>query len=92
MDQRQNTSSINQIIFKLNLGVDATSLYLLCCGIADTGEVISYPDILSKWNGDTDSLKKSLETLEQLQIILGHGAPAIDNETYELLPVEKWKI
>lgn len=90
MDQ-DCTPSMNQAIFNLKLEVEATSLYLLCCGLADTGQTVFFKDLVSVWNGDIESLEKSIATLEKLQILAVHQTSAKDNESYTLLPAEKWK-
>jgi len=83
---------MNQAIFHLNLEVEDTSLYLLCCSLADAGETISFRDLLSVWNGDRKSLEKSIRVLENSRILAVHGTAEKGDETYTLLPVEKWKI
>lgn len=92
MDQSRKLPSMNQAIFHLNLEVEDTSLYLLCCGLADTGAAISFRDLLSVWNGDRKSLEKSIGILEDLRILAVHGTSEKGDEVYTLLPVEKWKI
>ncbi len=83
---------MNQEIFKLNLEVEDVSLYLLCYGLANTGNSISFSDILSVWNGDRKSMEKSIGTLEALNILSVHEAEKKENTVYYLNPLEKWKI
>ncbi|RJP83349.1 MAG: hypothetical protein C4522_01050 [Desulfobacteraceae bacterium] len=92
MDRNCKLPSMNQAIFHLNLEVEDTSLYLLCCSLADAGETISFRDLLSVWNGDRKSLEKSIRVLENSRILAVHGTAEKGDETYTLLPVEKWKI
>lgn len=91
MEQNPVTPAMNQAIFKMKLGVEATSLYLLCCGIADTGERLVYKDILAVWNGSQESLQNSLGVLAELNILTIHSAPEKEEETYTLNPAEQWK-
>jgi hypothetical protein len=91
MEPSSTFSAMNREIFNLNLEVEATSLYLLCCGIADTGEPIAFRDLLAVWNESRDSLEKNIDLLEKLQILAVHKASERENETYTLLPAEKWK-
>lgn len=91
MEPNSTSSSMSREIFNLNLEVEATSLYLLCCGIADTKVPIVFRDLLAVWNGDRDSLEKNIRLLEKLQIIAVHKGREPENEAYTLLPVEKWK-
>jgi len=83
---------MNQEIFRLNLEVEEVSLYLLCCGLADTGKSISFSDMLSVWNGDQKSMEKSIGTLEKLNILSAQGAEKKENTVYSLTPLEQWKI
>ncbi len=83
---------MNQEIFRLNLEVEEVSLYLLCCGIADTGKSIFFSDLLSVWNGDRKSMEKSIETLEILNILSVQGTAEKENTIYSINPLEKWKI
>lgn len=83
---------MNQEIFRLNLEVEAVSLYLLCCGIADTGKSISFSDLLSVWNGDRESMEKSIGTLESLNILSVQSTAKKENAIYSINPLEKWKI
>ncbi|MFO7560508.1 MAG: hypothetical protein R6X10_16885 [Desulfobacterales bacterium] len=82
---------MNQKIFELNLGVEETSLYLLCCSIADNGSEISRKDISSVWNGSEESLSRCIETLERLSVISVQNALKKEDEIYRLMPVETWK-
>jgi hypothetical protein len=84
--------SMNQEIFKLNLGVEETSLYLLCCSMADNGEEISYKNISAVWNGSHESLSHCIDTLESLNIVSIHRSLKKEDEVYRLMPVETWKI
>jgi hypothetical protein len=90
--QKKEDYIMNQEIFKLNLEVEEVSLYLLCCGLADTGKSISFSDLLSVWNGDRKSMEKSIGTLEGLNILSVHGAEKKENTIYSINPLEKWKM
>jgi len=91
MEPTNREFPMNQEIFKLNLGVEETSLYLLCCGMADSGKEISYKNIFSVWNSSHDSLSRCIETLEALNIISVHRSLKKEDEVYKLMPVEAWK-
>jgi len=91
MGPNHQALSMNQEIFKLNLGVEETSLYLLCCSIEDTGKEISHNDISSVWNGSQDSLSQCIETLVALNVVSVQGSLKKDDEIYRLMPVETWK-
>ena len=82
---------MNREIFNLNLEVETTSLYLLCCGIADTKAPVVFEDLLAVWNGDRESLEKNIRLLAKRQIIAVHKAPESESEAYTPLPVEEWK-
>ena len=90
--EKKEDYMMNQEIFRLNLEVEAVSLYLLCCGVADTGKSISFSDLLSVWNGDRKSMEKSIGTLESLNILSVQGTAKKENTIYSINPLEKWKI
>jgi len=85
-----NRPSMNQQIFKMGFSVETVSAYLLCCGIADNGETVSTKKLFERWNGTKESLMKSLEELEERNIIRKIISSDQDNNAiYQI--ADKWE-
>ena len=83
---------MNQQIFKMGLSVETTSAYLLCCGIADTGEKVSTKKLLEVWNSSPESLIKCLEELEKKNILSKIiSSDQNGNAVYRLSDEKDWK-
>ena len=91
MHTHDKTKSMDQKIFNIGLTMEAVSLYLLCCGLADAGSTISKKNILEIWNTGEEELKNCLHTLEEKNILFRILSDGEDNDVYKLENVEKWK-
>lgn len=79
---------MDQRIFELGLSVVTVSVYLMCTGIADLGEVLTMEMLKAMWSGDEGELIDGIETLKQNGIIsVSDGA----SPHCRLLPSESWK-
>lgn len=90
MDPHNHKTTMSQKIFKMNLGVEAVSVYLLCCGIIDNGETITTKNLLKIWNGTMDVLQKSLSELEKSDIIRRIISDREGNEGFKLTNDKNW--
>ncbi|QTA85998.1 hypothetical protein [Desulfonema magnum] len=88
----QGTSSINQNIFKIGLSVETISVYLLCCGLSDSGTSISTKNLLEIWNSTNEALMKSLEDLEQKNILFMTLSDQEGKNIYQLTDSKEWKV
>ena len=83
--------TMSQKIFTLGLDTETVSVYLLCCGLADAGDLLSQKNLQSVWNGTPEALIKGLDNLKARRII----AQAISDETpvpvFRLNPDAKWQ-
>lgn len=86
-----HTKSMDQKIFNIGLPVETVSLYLLCCGLADTGSTISKKNILEIWNSSEEKLKDCLHTLEEKNILFRILSDGKEHDVYKLVDVEQWK-
>lgn len=82
---------MNQKIFTMNLSVEAVSLYLLCCAVADSGSVITANTLRDKWNGSPAALERELDNLEQRHIVGRDDSSAQDAPTYLLMAEKYWQ-
>lgn len=82
---------MNQKIFTMNLGVEAVSLYLLCCALADSGAAITVDALQGKWNGSPAALERELHNLEKRRILHREEAPAQNAATYLLMADKHWR-
>jgi hypothetical protein len=85
-------SSIDQKIFKSGLSVEAISLYLLFCGLADEGRSITTRNIMGIWNGGEDSANAALSELEKRNIIQKTLSDDAENCVYSLVAGENWEL
>ena len=90
MDSSHRPPTREQQIFNLGLGVEAVSLYLLCCGLADVGQPLCLDTITPAWNLDRTALIASLD------VLVRHGILGADGETdeaatrFQLRPAIRW--
>lgn len=82
---------MNQKIFTLNLSVEAVSLYLLCCAVADSGAAITTSTLQDKWNGSPAALERELDNLEKRRIVRRDEASAPEAATYLLMADKYWQ-
>lgn len=88
MNQHTNGPSISQKIFSMNLGVEAVSLYLLCCAVADTGSAVTKEALADKWNGSADALDRELAFLEEKNILRPEEGE--ENASYRIMEEKRW--
>ncbi len=91
MNFETKKTTINQDIFKIGLSIKNTSLYLLCCGIQDTGEDVSVNTLSSVWNGTDKELTDGLTCLEDLNIISKTSISTKDGSIYKILDLKFWR-
>lgn len=80
---------MDRAIFDMNLGVEATSLYILICALNDQGEVPTLDRIRVQWNGSSEGLLHAAEELVQHGIANG-SLPVKENEPLHVNPKGKW--
>lgn len=88
MTKQNSEMAMDQKIFELGLPVVTVSVYLMCTGLADLGEVLSMDKLKSMWSGDDGDLTDGIETLKE------HGIIAISDDPVpccRLLPSDSWK-
>ena len=90
MDSPQRPPSREQRIFNLGLGVEAVSLYLLCCGLTDAGQFLSLDTITPAWNLDHTALIANLNVLIRRGILAADGASDDGATRFELRPATHW--
>jgi hypothetical protein len=81
---------MDQAIFDMNLGVEATSLYILTCAIIDQGEIATLERIRFQWNASQDELLNAMEELI-LHGVLSAEVPVQESEPIYINPKEKWR-
>jgi len=84
--------AVNQRIFKLGLSVETISLYLLCCGMKESGMPISHPNLVQKWNSTEEALERSLGELASMNILQTENPATGVERMYVLTPDEDWLI
>lgn len=92
MNQHKDNSSMSQKIFQLNLSVETTSIYLLCCSLADHEEPISTKNIQEIWNGSHQALITGLDALEKRNILQKIISDRERNCVYKLMDDSNWKL
>jgi hypothetical protein len=92
MDSQNQTPAMNQEIFNLGLSVETVSAYLICCNLSDNNTVISTKNLSSMWNGTETLLIKSLEDLEERNILRKIISDREENNIYQLSDIKDWKL
>jgi hypothetical protein len=90
MDFPHRPPSREQRIFNLGLGVEAVSLYLLCCGLADAGQPLCLATITPIWNLDRTVLITNLDILIRHGILTADGDPDEAATRFQLWPANRW--
>ncbi|RZB37067.1 MAG: hypothetical protein SRB2_01571 [Desulfobacteraceae bacterium Eth-SRB2] len=92
MNSQNQTSAMNQKIFKLGLSVETVSVYLMCCSLADTDTTISTKKLSEMWNSTRLSLLEGLKDLETRNILRRIISDRAGNTVYILSDVKNWKL
>ncbi len=82
---------MSQKIFSMNLGVEAVSLYLLCCAVADTGASITRTTLQDKWNGSQSGLEGELRRLEEKNILCREAPGSEEAPIYRMVDEKRWR-
>jgi hypothetical protein len=82
---------MNQKIFQMGLSTETVSLYLLCCGLADSGATLSVKNLIEIWNASPEAMNESFIELEERGIVLKIISDGKANHIYKLTDVEDWK-
>lgn len=90
MNPNDAPRAVNQRIFQLGLSVETTSLYLICCGMRESGMPISLEGLGQKWNSSEEALARSLGELESMHILQLEPREKVDSPVYVLTPDEVW--
>jgi hypothetical protein len=90
MDKDRGGSVMDRDIFKLGLSVEAVSLYILCCTLADQGRPVSIKNILPTWNSTEEELKAALKELSERGILRQVLSDLAGNEVYRILDSGEW--
>ena len=92
MNSESKPPAMNQKIFNLGLSVETISVYLLCCGLSDSGTNISTKNLMGVWNGNEKSLSQGLTDLEKRNILRRIIFDQNETVVYHLTDVKDWKI
>ena len=82
---------MSQKIFQLNLSIETTSIYILCCALADNQKPVSVKNIQEIWNGSHQALVTGLENLEKRNVLVKIISDRKKNAVYKLADDIKWK-
>jgi len=83
---------MSQKIFTMGFTVEQVSVYLLCCGLADSGHDISTAKLLEVWNGTEQTLLDGLKTLTRHNILLQVISNSQANSIYRVLEPDRWTV
>ena len=74
-------------IFRLDLSVEAVSLYLLCCALADNGQPVPSERVAGAWNGTPADLRRAAAELQSLAIV-----ETADTGGYRVNAESRWRL
>jgi hypothetical protein len=80
---------MDRLIFELNASVDATSLYILLCALAEGGSAPTLNDARTRWNGTAEALTRAAEELMD-RGVLEKNQPLDPDQPIQINPAEKW--
>ncbi|MBW2491979.1 MAG: hypothetical protein JRE65_12630 [Deltaproteobacteria bacterium] len=92
MDSQNQTPTMNQEIFKLDLSVETVSVYLMCCSLSDNNTAISTKNLSSIWNGTEALLIEGLKELEERNILRKIISDGEEKNIYQLSDAKDWKL
>jgi hypothetical protein len=81
---------MDRAIFELNASVEATSLYILLCALAEQGGPITLHDARSRWNGTEEDLFTAAEELIRCRV-LDAADPLREDTPLQLTSQEQWR-
>ena len=90
MPSSQKPPIMSQKIFNLGLTVEQVSIYLLCCGLADSGQDVSTENLLEIWNGTEQMLTDGLNTLTRQNILLQVISDSPSKSIYRIMDADRW--
>jgi len=65
---------MDQEIFRLEAGVEATSLYILVCALQDQGAQPTVERTLQQWNSSEDAFWRAVSELQVLGVLQNRGS------------------
>ena len=87
----QRPRAVNQKIFQMGLPVETVSVYLLCCGLVESGATPTLKTLTEVWNGTAEQLRQGLRTLEQRNVIATIVSDTGENTAYRIEDADGWQ-
>ena len=81
---------MDRSIFNLEASVEATSLYILLCALADEQEPLTLERAGLQWNGTRKDLLEAAMELLQRGVLTGKQ-PLTDDQPLHLNPSHEWR-
>jgi hypothetical protein len=82
---------MDQKIFDLNLSVEATSLYLLACGLMDADKRLSLANLKEYWNSTPQKLEEAIDELGRLKILELRVSDGKGQTIYRVTDSDSWQ-
>jgi hypothetical protein len=86
------SSRMDREIFRIGFSVETVSLYLLCCGLADSGLPLTLGQMQKRWNGTEASLRLSLEELARKNILSPRRFQEAETTIFRLTERSQWEL
>ncbi len=77
-------------IFNLDASVEATSLYILLCALADQGDTLTLERASVQWNGTGEDLLRAANELIQRGVLAG-SQPLTRDQPLQLNSADQWR-
>lgn len=90
MMSHNHAPTMSQKIFSSGLNTQTISVYLLCCGLADAGDLISEKNLKQIWNGTPKALWEGLNRLKACRIIRQINAADTTGTVFRIAPDTQW--
>lgn len=91
MSNKDHVPTMSQNIFKQGLSVEAVSVYLLCCSLAQAGTPLSTRHLMQVWNSTEEALHASLNILEKRNIVSKIISDRQQSHVYRINEEHHWR-
>jgi len=83
--------AMDQKIFDLNLSMEATSLYLLACGLMDADKRLSLANMKEYWNSTPEKLDEAIDELHRRKILELRVSDGKGQTIYRVTDSDSWQ-
>ena len=91
MGMGEGGSAMDRGIFSMGLSVEAVSLYILLCTLADQGRPVSRRNVTPAWNSSEASMAAAFSELEKHGVVRKILSDLAGNDVYRIMDSGEWR-